>query len=150
MKNSPNRIGLAMAVSLTIVLIAATGCTREEGPQVDDPLTEDTAVITTAQTAETPEVAIGTTVAVALEDKRIAVAPTLPPGPVIFTIANSGTELHSFAIEGEDIARSLDSNLESGQSDTLEVILREGTYTAFCPILQHRDEGESVEINVAP
>jgi uncharacterized cupredoxin-like copper-binding protein len=148
-RNSGKSI-LALAGVLMLSLLVASGCRNEEGPRVSDPLTTDTAALTTAQTTTNPAVEAGATVAVALEDNRIAVSPALPPGPVVFNIANAGTEQHSFAIEGEEIARSLESPLEPGASGTLDVILREGIYTAYCPILDHRDNGEAVEIEVAP
>ncbi len=140
----------ALAGVLMMSLLVATGCRNEEGPQVSDPLTTDTAALTTAQATATPEVSMGATVAVALEDNRIAVSPALPPGAVVFTIANTGTEQHSFAIEGEEIARSLQSPLDAGTSGSLDVILRVGIYTAFCPLLDHRDKGEAVSIEVGP
>ncbi|HUF18401.1 MAG TPA: hypothetical protein VMS12_10200 [Thermoanaerobaculia bacterium] len=150
MANVRREISRIPAAVVTLALLAMSGCTSEEGPRVDDPLTTDTAAMTTAQTTATPEVVSGATVAVAIKDNRIAVSPNLPPGPVLFTIANSGTQLHSFTIEGEGIARGLDRNLAAGESGTLDVVLREGTYLAYCPILKHRDEGEAVEIEVAP
>lgn len=139
----------ALTGILAVALLSAAGCANEDGPRVEDPLTTDTAAMATAQTATTALVESGATIAVALEDKRIAVSSALSPGPVIFTIANTGTQLHSFAIEGGELSRSLEVNLEAGESGTLDVTLPEGVFVAYCPVLKHRDEGESVEIEVA-
>lgn len=67
-------------------------------------------------------------------------------GAVTFEITNDGNRPHSFAISGE-VEERLRDRIPSGESETLEVDLEPGTYTAYCPIGGH-SENESTEITV--
>lgn len=134
------------AVVLTALL--AFGCADEEGPKVSDPLTTDTVAMSTAQTAATPEVESGFAATAALEDNLVAISPGIPPGPVVFTVSNTGSMQHSLAIEGQGIERQMASPVDPGGTGTLEILLQPGTYTAYCAVLDHR-EREFVEFQVA-
>lgn len=95
----------------------------------------ETAVTETTATTTTPN-----TVQVTLVDHRIEMPDTLPPGMTTFEIRNNGQRDHNFEIEGQGIEQKLPANLKNGQSGTLEVDLRPGTYTVYCPVGNHAEE----------
>lgn len=71
---------------------------------------------------------------------------SLQAGTVTFEITNDGNRPHSFAISGE-VEERLRDRIPSGESETMEVDLEAGTYTAYCPVGGH-SENESTEITV--
>jgi hypothetical protein len=100
-------------------------------------------------TALVPDVTSGTTVLVMLQEGSIAVREqAIPPGPAIFTVENRGKDVHNLFIEGEGISRAAGDSIPEGQSSTVDVNLKAGTYTLYCPILDHRTKGEEVKITV--
>jgi uncharacterized cupredoxin-like copper-binding protein len=104
---------------------------------------------TSLTTEPEPEVAAGATVIVMLQDGLIA-APDEPiaPGPVVFTIENRGTEVHNLFIEGAGVDRAADAPVSPGETTSLDARLEAGTYTLYCPILDHRTRGEEVQMTV--
>lgn len=138
--------------TFVILLLGAmvfAGCAQESG--------EDATVVAdpvAASLDSRPDVATteaGATAAVVLGDGTLAF-PTdrLGPGPVVFTVQNSGTLLHTLSVEGSaDNAASgvLGENLDPGAEATMQVDLQPGTYVAWCSL--HSDEaGERVEFIV--
>ncbi len=102
-------------------------------------------------TAVVTDVDSGTTVLVVLEDGSIGVREqSIPPGPAVFTVENRGTQVHNLFIEGQGINRAAGDTIAQGQSATVDVMLKEGTYTLYCPVLDHREKGEQIQINVKP
>lgn len=140
-----NRSGVTRG-GVVLTALLAFGCVDEEGPKVSDPLTTETVAMSTAQA--TPEVESGFAATAALEDNLVAISPGIPPGPVVFTVSNTGSMQHSLAIEGQGVERQMASPLDPGGTGTLEIALQAGTYTAYCPVLDHR-EREFVEFQVA-
>lgn len=65
---------------------------------------------------------------------------TLPAGRIAFNIENGGKETHAFEIEGNGIEEKTDE-LTRGNSASLEVDLRPGTYTIYCPVNGHAQKG---------
>jgi hypothetical protein len=56
---------------------------------------------------------------------------------------------HSFAIEGEGLeADELEQSLAPNESFTYTAELEPGTYTVWCPIGNHREEGMEATIEV--
>jgi len=75
-----------------------------------------------------------TTADVRLSEWRIEVAQTsLPPGPVTFTVTYAGTIPHGFEIEGRGVERETPL-IQPGQSASLTVTLRAGSYELYCPV----------------
>jgi uncharacterized cupredoxin-like copper-binding protein len=96
-----------------------------------------------------PDVVAGTTVLVMLSDGSIAVREqAIPPGPAILTVENRGTGIHNLFVEGEGISRAAGDNIAAGGTATVDVQFKAGSYTLYCPILDHRDKGEQVSITV--
>jgi len=74
------------------------------------------------------------TVQVTLSEWKVSLTPkTVPPGPVVFEVSNSGTIAHSLEIEGRGVEKST-SRILPGASATLSLNLRAGTYEAYCPV----------------
>lgn len=101
-------------------------------------------------TAVVPDVAAGTTVLVMLEDNRIAMREqAIPPGPAVLTVQNAGTDVHNLFIEGEGINRAAGDNIPQGGTATVDVLFKPGTYTFYCPVLNHRENGEQLTMTIA-
>ena len=65
---------------------------------------------------------------------------TLPTGRIAFNVENGGKETHAFEIEGNGIEQKT-SELTRGNTAALEVDLKPGTYTVYCPIKGHAEKG---------
>jgi hypothetical protein len=104
-------------------------------PQQDAPGSQAAGAATTSQPVE-------------LNEYSIRMPSSLAPGPQAFTIANGGKELHSFEIEGNGVRARLPSDLPRGDSAKLELDLKPGTYTVYCPIDGHRAKGMETTITV--
>jgi hypothetical protein len=150
---------MTMILALVSVLIAAA-CGGGENQMIDEAVfdTRGAAVETSPAgpdspggAAAVPEVESGHPIAVTLQENSIGISTTIPPGPIVFTAMNGGTEQHSLAVEQQGgIAQRLNTPLEPGQSGSMEVVLQPGPARAFCPILEHASRGESVDIQVSP
>jgi plastocyanin len=67
-------------------------------------------------------------------------------GEVTFVVTNEGREAHGFALSAPGNSQ-LDERLEAGQERSFTTNLEAGTYTAYCPVQDHKQE-ESAEIQV--
>lgn len=88
-------------------------------------------------------------VEVRLHGRTIEMPASLPPGQTTFVVTNTGDVQHSFEVEGNGLERKLDSPLQPGQTAELTVDLQTGTYTVYCPVGNHRDEGMVTTLRVA-
>jgi uncharacterized cupredoxin-like copper-binding protein len=80
------------------------------------------------------------TVDVTLTEYQIDMPTSLEPGWTSLRIKNVGKKDHSFKIEGHDSRKKLESELKPGQSATLQIDLRPGTYRVSCPKDDHDDD----------
>ena len=90
----------------------------------------------------------GDTVEVTLTEHAIQMPSSIPSGSTTFKVTNEGTEEHSFEIEGQGVEEALTANLQPGDSTTLTADLQAGTYTAYCPVGNHREMGMQTQVNV--
>lgn len=138
-----------------LILIALFSACREEEADADLTATIDRSVIDPADPAPPAgpvdlEAKAGTTILVIMEDTTIAL-PTIdiPAGPAVFTVTNSGTQVHDLVVEGGNAAVELEGTLDPGQSKTLNIDLKPGiAYEVYCPIQDHRQKGQSVELKI--
>lgn len=153
---------LAIAFLLTSLLTVAC---REETPQEKKETwlgtstdTSGTAPDTASAThpaspggtAVVPGVAAGTTVLVMLNDNSIAVREqSIPPGPAILTIENRGSDVHNLYVEGPGLNAAAGDAIPETRSSTMEVNFQPGTYTLYCPVGDHRTNGEQVQVTIA-
>lgn len=129
-----------------VLIIGLSAC-------ADRPETEGLDVDTTAVPTDTMGTMMGDrtatdTVEVGLVEYRIDMPRTLPAGRTIFKVTNNGTEEHNFEIEGQGMEEVFPQNLRPAESNTMEVDLEEGTYTVYCPVGNHRDEGMETTLTV--
>lgn len=142
---------------LASLLVLAIACGNRESA-TDTAATLDTAATDSAThpaspggEALVPDVVSGTTVLVMLSDGSIAVREqSIPPGPAVLTVENRGTGVHNLFVEGEGISRAAGDNIAAGASASVDVNFKAGTYTMYCPVLDHREKGESVTVTVGP
>jgi uncharacterized cupredoxin-like copper-binding protein len=125
------------------VLLVLAGCS----PAPSAPSTGQTPEAGETAAPQLPDTGANT-VPVELEEFVITMPASLPAGPTVFEIANVGTEEHSFEIEGQGIEAGLDQHLQPGETATLEVDLAPGTYTVYCPVEDHADEGMRMDLTV--
>lgn len=95
-----------------------------------------------------PETTAGATALVAAEDNSIGIETELSAGPTVFTITNTGRTPHRIVFEGNEISVGLEAPLAPGQSQTLSVDLKPGTYRVYCDVMNHAENGESKTVTV--
>ena len=79
--------------------------------------------------------------------EHIFISETLRAGRVAFNVENGGKEDHAFEIEGNGIEQKSEI-LSRGNSASLEVDLKPGTYTVYCPVPGHADKGMKKTVTV--
>jgi hypothetical protein len=87
-------------------------------------------------------------VEVVLDEFSIEMPTMVSSGEVAFQISNSGDMEHSFSIEGPGVQEELDAPIAPGGTFNLTVDLEPGTYTVWCPIGNHRDQGMELTFEV--
>ena len=67
---------------------------------------------------------------------------TVKAGPVTFRVSNSGSMNHAFFVHGTDLDEGT-REIGKGESATLRVTLKPGTYDVYCPMsdLSHKKAG---------
>ena len=73
---------------------------------------------------------------------------TAKAGPTTFVIKNAGRKEHAFEIKGEGIDQKLSPNPKAGQTGTLKVDLKPGTYAINCPLPFHTMRGMKTTLTV--
>lgn len=140
--------------TVLMLLMAAmifAACAQETGE--DATVVADTVNPVTEPLDTRPDVALteaGATAIVILGEGTIGLPSEIGPGPVVFTVLNTGTLLHTLSIQGsgeEAVSAVLNDPLEAGEESSLQIDLLPGTYVAWCSL--HPDEaGERVEFTV--
>ena len=138
-------------VSLVVCFVAC----RDENPQSSVLPPAESATDSAAHpaspggTAAVPDVAAGTTVTVVVTEGSVAVqGQAIPPGPAVITVQNGGTQVHNLTVEGEGISVGAGDNIDAGGTRTVDVTFKPGTYTFYCPVLNHRELGEQTTITI--
>jgi len=67
---------------------------------------------------------------------------TVPAGKITFQIKNEGQMTHGFFVRGNGVQQGA-PDIPVGQSGTLTLTLKPGSYTVYCPLadLSHRKAG---------
>jgi len=73
---------------------------------------------------------------------------TTRPGLTTFVIKNAGRKEHAFEIKGQGIDQKLSPNPKPGQTATLQVDLKPGTYNVTCPLPFHTMRGMKSTLTV--
>jgi uncharacterized cupredoxin-like copper-binding protein len=69
-------------------------------------------------------------------------------GKYAFDAVNKGHTTHALMITGPGIKMAMTKDIQPGQSATLAVTLKKGTYDIYCPIPGHKALGMNVNIAV--
>jgi len=83
---------------------------------------------------------------VKVTDKGIQMPKSLPAGKTAFMVKNTGKEKHNFEIEGTNLEKSFWLAIAPGDSKTMQVDLKSGTYEADCKL--HKDKETKVKLTV--
>ncbi|HKP05561.1 MAG TPA: cupredoxin domain-containing protein [Chthoniobacterales bacterium] len=90
----------------------------------------------------------GQKINVTMSEYKFEMPSTVKAGKTTFVIKNAGKHAHSFAIKGEGINKKLATNPKPGQTQTLEVNLKPGTYVVTCPVDFHTAKGMKTTLTV--
>lgn len=135
-------------IVIAAVLLAA--CQQETAKMTQDTPPQNEAP---TQTVTVPEVgsqapAAAPMQAVQLIEYSIRMPQAVTAGKQAFHVVNNGKELHSFEIEGNGVHARLPSDLSAGSESHLDVDLKPGTYTVYCPVKDHKQRGMTMTLTV--
>jgi uncharacterized cupredoxin-like copper-binding protein len=117
-----------LLIALTGLASAAAGCNR----------------------GETVRVASGS-VMLTLSDYRIVPQRVrVEPGRVTFLVRNDSRLAHNWQLRGRGGVRGRITTLKPGESGTVTVRLRRGTYRMYCAIGHHEELGEYGTVSARP
>lgn len=71
------------------------------------------------------------------------------PGDYTFRVTNAGSVPHDLAISGPELPEQVTETLAPGATAQLTVSLREGRYTLWCTVGDHRGRGMEIEVEVS-
>ncbi|MFJ9812988.1 plastocyanin/azurin family copper-binding protein [Streptomyces sp. NPDC101158] len=132
-----NRVALGLAAGALTALLAACGDNGGNGGGTTTPPPSPTTTTAGATRVDTD-----------LADYRITLSKqSFEPGKYAFVVKNTGQHTHALEIEGSG-GENKTRTLGPGESDTLNVTLKSGTYTIYCPVDGHKDLGMKTEITV--
>jgi uncharacterized cupredoxin-like copper-binding protein len=124
-------------VSLGLMLVFSSSFGQGESPSSAD----------TKSAATVPDAAKGS-VEVKLTEYKIEMPASVGAGATTFNVTNTGKETHGFEIEGNGIEQALKPRLKKGESGSLQIDLKPGTYKVYCPVLGHKRRGMSLDLTV--
>jgi uncharacterized cupredoxin-like copper-binding protein len=101
----------------------------------------------TKTAAAVPDTAQGS-VEVKLTEYKIEMPASVGAGVTTFKVTNAGEETHGFEIEGNGTEKALKPRLKKGESSSLQVDLKPGTYKVYCPVHGHKTRGMSLDLTV--
>jgi uncharacterized cupredoxin-like copper-binding protein len=130
-------------VGLMVGLVLAAGCSTQAKAEAQRPADMKTG--SSSAPAVTKQKG---PVEVKLREFKIEMPTTLPAGVTTFKVTNTGSDVHSFEVEGNGIEKKLETRLEVGQTGLLQVTLKPGMYKVYCPVDGHRMIGMSLDLTV--
>ena len=71
------------------------------------------------------------------------------PGTYTFVADNHGKLTHALSIDGPGVEDAKTKNISGGQSSTVTVTFKKGSYDLYCPIPGHKQLGMDKHIQVA-
>jgi plastocyanin len=138
-------------VAILIPLVAFAACGDDDDDDdtaASGAATEETADEATGSDDGSAASGSGETIDVSETEFQIDPAnPTAQAGSVTFAITNDGEFPHNLEVEGNGVEEVSDT-VEGGQSTDLTVDLEPGTYTIYCAIGDHREQGMEGELTV--
>ena len=146
-RKGPQHRGLAFtsAVAATAVTVLAAGCSSGSSTSTNSPSISASAPGTTA-TAQVDATAVTATET----EFHIALSTTnFSAGTYTFTAVNRGHLSHNLVINGPGVNNMKTSLLAPGQSGSVTVTLRPGTYDIYCSVPGHKAVGMDMHITVS-
>ena len=93
-----------------------------------------TRLLIAAAVAATSSVAAAQGVSVTLSEWKLGLSrDTVKAGSVTFSVANGGSMAHALFVRGTGVAKGT-KDIGKGESATLTVTLKAGTYNVYCPM----------------
>jgi hypothetical protein len=90
-----------------------------------------------------------TTVTVTEREYRISLSTKTPPaGLVRLVVHNAGHVAHALSISGPGLPTRTTGTIQPGATKTLQVTLRGGSFTVWCPVGKHAASGMKASISV--
>jgi plastocyanin len=90
-----------------------------------------------------------TTVTVTEREYRITLSTKTPPaGLVRFVVHNAGHVAHALSITGPGLATRSTGTIQPGATKALQLTLRGGTFTVWCPVGRHAAAGMKTTLAV--
>ena len=88
-----------------------------------------------------------TKIVVTEREFRIVFAPTkVPAGPATLLVRNAGKFPHALALSGPGVVKAHTTTIAPGKTATLNVTLKAGTYSAWCPVGNHAARGMKAKL----
>ncbi len=140
-------LGAAVGAVAVLATACGGGTSRSPGPTSTAPTS---APANGGGQVSTAPPGAPTTVMVKMTDFHLALSTqTFAPGTYSFVAANDGHTVHSLEIDGPGVAdQRLPGVVPVGQSATLTVTLRGGSYEIYCPVDGHKAMGMDTHITV--
>jgi len=132
-----------MVVALAALLLGACSSTSTSDKTTPSAATAPTTAAPTAAPAGTKVDVTEKEFAITLSQAKFA------PGAYTFTIKNQGSFPHNLAIEGPGVDKQVSATLGGGQSGSLTVTLKAGSYELWCAVPGHKDKGMDMKITVS-
>jgi uncharacterized cupredoxin-like copper-binding protein len=129
--------------ALMLTLALAAGCSSQPKAEAQKPA--DAKVSSTPAPTVTEQKG---PVEVKLTELKIEMPTALSAGATTFKVTNTGSDVHSFEVEGNGIEKELGTKLEAGQTKLLQVNLKPGMYKVYCPVDGHKMIGMSLDLTV--
>jgi uncharacterized cupredoxin-like copper-binding protein len=146
------RRGLAAALPMAAAAVALTaaGCSSSGSPAAAPSSAAPSSAAPSA--AASSAAAGGSTAVTAIETEfHIALSKkSFSPGTYKFTAVDKGHLQHNLVIDGPGVTMAKTAGLLSpGQSASVTVTLRKGSYDIFCGVPGHKAQGMNVNITVS-
>jgi uncharacterized cupredoxin-like copper-binding protein len=138
----------ALPMAAAAVALTAAGCSSSGSPAA----APSSAAPASSSGAPAAAAAGGTTAVTAVETEfHIALSKkSFSPGTYKFTAVDKGHLQHNLVIDGPGVNMAKTAGLLSpGQSASVTVTLRKGSYDIFCGVPGHKAEGMNVNITVS-
>jgi plastocyanin len=147
------RKSLVLAAVLLAIPFAIAACGDDDDEETTPAASETTAEETTTEATTAEDGGGGDTgggETISVSETEFALDPpdgNAAAGPVTIEVTNDGQTVHNLEVEGNGIAE-ITSDLQPGDSDTLELELDPGTYRWYCAIGDHAAQGMDGELTV--
>ena len=155
-----------LRISVAVTLLVLVACGRDETVRMTESTPSQSSTASSApqdrppqpsavnpvippekdEPASSPRPAVATQ-EVHLLEYQIHMPATLNAGKVAFNVENAGKEDHAFEIEGNGVEAKTNT-LKRGDTQAVEVELRPGTYTVYCPVKDHAKKGMKTTVTV--